>query len=164
MQIINQMMDVEVLGMPIGQAALLTAAFGLSDGLATLVNRLSMGYIPTGLAPATVALAINNIRPLKTKLSPEVVNLLSLASLTASINSQFNVTGMVRSGVDKLVSFIPGMSPALPKPAATTTTTTTESMSGYALGNPSMGAAPAGGANMDDVDMSILNSRGYQVR
>lgn len=163
MQIINQMMDVEVLGMPIGQAALLTAAFGLSDGLATLINRLSMGYIPSGLAPATVALAINNIRPIKSRLQPEVVNLISLAALTASINSQFNVTGMVRSGVDKLVSFIPGMAPALPAPAPAATTTT-ESMSGYALGNPSMGAAPAGGANMDDVDMSILNSRGYQVR
>lgn len=161
LSIVDRILDIKALGMPIGSSLLLTAAFGLSDGLTTLVDQLSKGMIPPALTPVAIAAAINNITPVKNFMGSELAELVSVAALTAGINQQFNVTGMVRGLVNQLTSLVPGVGVSTPVLAPTATT---EPMAGYSMGNPSITMGQVSEAqNIDDVDMLLLSARGYQT-
>ena len=165
MTYLDTISNIDVLKMPVGRAFLLTAAFGLANGLSGTLDRLLGGRLPAIAVQAGVAAAIENIGPIKRFLGPDAADLISVAALTAGINGQFNISGMVVNAIDKITSFLPGMSPAVASIAATSTTaaTTTAPLAGYPMGGYAMGAPKTQLPNVDDVDLALLSARGYQT-
>lgn len=163
-QFTDKIMNIEVLNMPVGKAFLLTAAFGLANGLSYTIDRVSGGRIPPVLSQVGVAAALENIQPIKRFLGADLVDLTSVAALTAGINSQFNVSGLIVNAVDKVLGFIPGLSTPALAPPTPTPATESGSMSGYQMGEyKSMGQARQQLPNVDDVDLALLSARGYQA-
>lgn len=167
-QIVDKIMNVEVLKMPVGKAFLLTAAFGLANSLSSTLDRvIGGGRIPAIIAPLGIAAAIENIGPINRFLGGDVSDLIAVAALTSGINNQFDVSGMIINAIDKITSFIPGLSSQVitQLPVTQATSLTTAPMSGYQMGNypSSMGLAKTQLPNVDDVDLALLSARGYQT-
>jgi len=164
MQFIDKIMNVEVLKMPVGKAFLLTAAFGMANGLSSTLDRMVGGRLPAIAVQAGVAAAIENLAPVKNFLGADLSELISVAALTSGINNQFNVSGTIVNLLDKVTAILPGATPmAIQAPVAATTAQS--EMSGYQMGNSSssMGQARTQIPNVDDVDLALLSARGYQT-
>lgn len=168
MGIINQILDAKVAGIPVGAGLLMTAAFGLSDGAAQLIEGLASKVVPAGvpglplLVDGAVAWAVTNINAVNRFLTPELAQLISVAAMTAGINQTVNVTGMVRGLVNQVTGLIPGVS----APAAITTSAVAAEaapMSGYAMGAPGNMGQVSEAQNVDDVDLLLLSARGFQT-
>ena len=155
MDIVNQILDFEVFNMPVGSALMLTAAFGLSDGLSALADRLTGGRIPPLVLQTGIVAGLNNVRAVRKFAGPELTNLVSIAMLSSGINTQFKVTGTVRN----LVGSVTG---ALPAPAPAPVATTEGNLSGHSLGATAV-SAPAANQNVDDIDLALLAARGFSV-
>ncbi len=161
MNYLDTIANVNVLKMPVGRAFLLTAAFGVADGLFKTFTRMLGGRLPALAIEAGMAAALENIGPIQKFLGPDATDLIAGAALAAGINGQFDISAMISNGINSITSYLPGMSAQATPVVATTTT------SGYQMGNCptpiTMGAARPQLPNVDDVDLTLLASRGYQT-
>jgi len=165
MEFIDKIMGVEVLKMPVGKAFLLTAAFGMANGLSSTLDRMIGGRLPAIAVQAGVAAALENIAPIKRFLGSDLTDLISVAALTAGIDNQFSISGTIVNLLDKVTSFLPGVAPmAIQAPVSNSTEAP---MSGYQMGNYPTAMATMGQGkqpvNVDDVDLALLSARGYQT-
>ena len=164
--IVNKILNVEVANLPVGKAFLLTAAFGLANGLSSTLDRLVGSFLPgTGLPPivvqAGVAAALENIGPVKNFLGADLTDLISIAALTSGINNQFNVSGTIVGLLNKVTNLLPGgnVQQAIQAPVPVVPAASDQgSLSGYNLGQ-----ARTQLPNVDDVDLALLSARGYQT-
>lgn len=161
MNYLDTVANVNVLNMPLGRAFLITAAFGVADGLFTTFTRVLGGRLPALAIEVGVAAALENIGPIRKFLGANATDLIAEAALVAGVNGQFNVSNMISNGIKSITSYLPGIAPQATPVVVSTAT------QGYQMGNCpmpiTMGAARTQLPNVDDVDLALLASRGYQT-
>ena len=81
----------EVVGLPIGKAAVLTVAMGVGDVGKALAYKLSGNKVPQWLTGLGLAWAVVNIKGIKNLLGPEVAELVALGIIADSLDDQIDL-------------------------------------------------------------------------
>lgn len=163
--ITKKVLDVQVANLPIGKAVVLTTALGVAAGLANTVDSVTKGKIPPIATQAIVAGAMGNIPVIEKFLGKDMTQLISISALTSGINQQFGVSGRIVDLLNTVTSLIPGVDLTVPMTIASEPETETQQdsgLSGYSMGAYSA-PEPQQLPNVDDIDLALLNARGYQT-
>lgn len=171
MDIIDKMLKFRPLDLPVGSAVMLAVAMGLADGFGDVITLVTGAYAPAFVAPFVglignvgVALMVEKIGAVNRFLGDDLADLIGVAAMVSGVDNLTNAFGLpgISGGISSSIAKVAGF---LPLPGARTVAApvavapTEAATSGYSLGQP----AAEVGATIDDVDMTFLAARGYNL-
>jgi hypothetical protein len=168
MGLMKQIQNFEIAKMPIGTAAMLSVAMGLTDGIGNFVSALGSAFMPATFANFTgvasnvlIAYSVENIKAIRGFMGPDLADMVSIAAMMSGVNGTLALARL--PGIQGTVSGLIGKATAmLPLPAArmiSAPAPAAAATSGYAIG----ANVEEAGAPVDDVDMLLLANRGITV-